>query len=209
LNQTKSISVADTVSFTSIVTLYDVLDIYLKDSDWKNFKRFRPSEDKLKEIYNKSIELWEVLADSFRCIKENQNSSSAHEVAGKYRNRDGGHLLFRPVGLLIFIKVLRKLIDSGSELRDATKKLSKVPMEISENIWAGLLWDVTNRRMITAGENQKVAVKLLFYSVGGDLSKFKSTPQKLITELSGILNKDEKEVKLPRYVLNRRRQKIE
>jgi hypothetical protein len=63
--------------------------------------------------------------------------------------------------------------------------------------------------MITAGENQKVAVKLLFYSVGGDLSKFKSTPQKLITELSGILNKDEKEVKLPRYVLNRRRQKIE
>ena len=203
LKQTKSIPVTDKVSFTSIVTLYDVLDIYLKEKGWKNFKRFRPSEERLKGLYARSNKLWEILAGSFECINELKVSTASDKVAGKYRHRDGGHLLFRPIGLLIFMRVLRKLIDSGSELSAAIKKSSKVPMEISKNPWAGLLWDVTNQRMITAGENQKAAVKLLFYSVGGKLSVLKSSKEELIKELSGLLNKEENEIELPRYALVR------
>jgi DNA sulfur modification protein DndB len=199
LKLNKSIPVSDKMSFTSIVTLYDVLDIFLEEADWKNFKKLRPSEEKLKELYKKSKMLWKNLAESFDCLNEIQGSLPSDEIAGKYRNRNGGHLLFRPIGLLIFIRVLRKVIDSGFELKDAIKKMSQVPMEISENPWAGLLWDVTNKRMITAVENQKVAVKLLFYSIGGDLAKLKSTSSKLIAELSGLLNKSEEEIKLQKY----------
>jgi len=208
LKQTKNIPVSDKTSFTSIVALYDVLDIYLKEKGWKYFKRFRPPEDRLKELYKKSSDLWKTLVGNFRCLKELQESSPADELAGKYRNRNGGHLLFRPIGLLILVKVLRQQIDSGLALDKAAKKLSKVPMEISENPWAGLLWDVKNRRMITAGENQKAAVRLLFYSVGGKLSALKSSKEELIKELSGLLNKEEDEIELPRHTVVRRRKKL-
>ena len=208
LKQTKSIPVTDKVSFTSIVTLYDVLDIYLKEKGWKSFKRFRPSEEKLNELYTKSNKLWKILSGSFECIDELKDSEPSDKIAGKYRNKDGGHLLFRPIGLLIFTRVLRKVIDSGSTLNDAIKRLSKAQMGISENPWLGLLWDEKNKRMITAGENQKVAVKLLFYSVGGKLSVLKSSKEELIKELSGLLNKEEDEIELPRYALVRKRRKL-
>ncbi len=208
LKQTKSLSVADNVSFTSILTLYDVLDIYLQEKGWKYFKRFRPPEEKLNQLYKNSNDLWEILVKNFKCLKELQKSSSADKIAGKYRDRNGGHLLFRPIGLLILVKVLIHQIDSGLALADAVKKLSKVPMQISEDPWAGLLWDVKNRRMITAGENQKAAIKLLFYSVGGKLSEIKSSKEALIKELSGLLNKEEDEIELPRYALIRRRRKL-
>ena len=208
LKQTKSIPVSDKVSFTSIVALYDSLDIYLKEKGWKYFKRFRPSEERLSELYDKSNILWKSLASSFQCIAELKASAVSDEVAHKYRHRDGGHMLFRPIGLLIYIRTLKKLIDSGLELKNSINRLSKVPMEISADPWAGLLWDVTNQRMITASENQKVAEKLIFYSVGGDLSKYKSSKKKLIKELSGVLNKDEDEIELPRYAIVRKRRKL-
>ena len=203
LKQTKSIPVSDKICFTSIVALYDSLDIYLKQGGWKYFKRFRPSDERLSELYDKSNDLWESFANSFQCIEELRASEVSEEVAGKYRHRGGGNILFRPIGLLIYIRVLRKLIDSGLELKDSLKRLSKVPMEISSAPWAGLLWDVVNQRMITAGENQKVAEKLIVYSVGVELSIYKYSKSKLIKELSGILNKNEEEVELPRYVISK------
>jgi len=200
LKQTKSIPPSDKISFTSIVTLYDTLDIYLREKDWKTFKRFRPSEDRLKDLYEKSNKLWKCLINNFKCLKELEKSSPTDEVSFKYRHRNGGHLLFRPIGLLIFVKALMHLISAGLDLNNAVKKLSKVPMEISEIPWSGLLWDTKNKRMITAGENQKAAVKLIFYSVGGKLSTLKSNKESLINELAGLLNKEKNEVKIPRYV---------
>ena len=205
LSQTKNIPVSDNTNFTNIVTLYEVLDIYLKEKGWKYFKRFRPPEDTLIKLHKKSSDLWKKLVVNFRCLKEFQQSSSTDELAGKYRNRNGGHLLFRPIGLLIFMKVLRQQIDSGIGLDKAIRNLTKVPMEISGSPWAGLLWDVKNRRMITSGENQKAAIKLLFYSIGGKLSALKSSEAGLIKELSGLLNKKENEIKLPRYIPIRRK----
>jgi hypothetical protein len=66
--------------------------------------------------------------------------------------------------------------------------------------WAGLLWDPTNKRMITAGENQKVAWQLLYYGAGGDLATIKTTKEDLTDEYAGLLNKPVEEVKLRRYV---------
>lgn len=210
LKATKSIPKADKTSFTSIVTLYDANELYLKIGikNWNKFKKFRPSDKELDELYKKANKYWDIFINNFGPLKLMANSSPKDNVAKKYRHKNGGHLLFRPIGLLIFVKVMRQQMDSGLALDKAAKKLSKVPMEISEDPWAGLLWDVKNRRMITAGENQKAAVKLLFYSVGGKLSVLKSSKEALIKELSGLLNKEEDEIELPRYALVRRRRKL-
>ena len=65
---------------------------------------------------------------------------------------------------------------------------------------------VKNRRMITAGENQKAAIKLLYHA-RGKLADFKLSKEELTKELSGLLNKEEDEIKIPGYTLIRRKQK--
>jgi len=54
--------------------------------------------------------------------------------------------------------------------------------------------------MITAKENQKVAERLLYYAVGGDLSKLRISSKELKKELAGLLNVEQDEIDLPRYV---------
>jgi len=202
LTQTKNIPVSDKQSLTTIVTLYDTMDIYLRTSvrGWVKFKKYRPSDDKLIEYYNQSTDLWDVLANNFPLLAELRDSDPAEKVAGKYRKNTGGHLLFRPIGLLLIIKVIRFIIDMGNTMEEAVRRISTIPIELSNKPWAGLLWDTTNQRMITSPENQKAALKLLFHSVGGDLSKMRTNTIKLRQELGGLLNVNEEDVELPLYV---------
>lgn len=67
------------------------------------------------------------------------------------------------------------------------------------------MWDATNRRMITASENQRAAERLLLYAAGGDLSAMRTSTSKLRSELAGLLNvEDEEEIELRSFVAARR-----
>lgn len=201
LKETKSIHVSDKTNLTTIVTLYDALDIYLPTGarGWKKFKRFRPPEDQISVCYEKSIGLWETMVANFPALRELRDSDPAEKVAAKYRHNRGGHLLFRPIGLLMCVKTIKILIDSGTTLTDAAQRVSSLPMEIAKSPWAGLMWDVINLRVITASENQKAALKLLFHAAGGDLSIMKTNAEKLRKELAGLLNVAEEDVEFPKY----------
>jgi hypothetical protein len=91
------------------------------------------------------------------------------------------------------------LIDQGGTLAAAARAVAKVPAQLSNAPWKNLLWDPTNARMITTGENQKAAQKLLFYGAGGDLARLRSSEERLRTELAGLLNLAEDKVALKRY----------
>ncbi|MGB9751716.1 MAG: hypothetical protein C0183_12370 [Roseiflexus castenholzii] len=197
----KNIPINDKSNFTTIIALYDALDIFLKkDRSWANFKKSRPDDGKIKDFYDKSSSFWDLMIKYFEPLKEMGNSKSGSDVASKYRRKDGGHLLFRPVGLLIVVRVIRHFIDSGLSLDDSVQRIAKIPMDLGGNPWVGLLWDATNQRMITASENQKVGVKLLFYATGGDLSRIGTNPEKLKKELAGIQNVELSKINLQKYV---------
>ena len=137
----------------------------------------------------------------FSPLRELSDSQPTDQVAGRFRNREGGHLLFRPVGLLLVVKTVRRLIDSGAPLESAVRSVSKVPMELDKKPWVSLLWDATNKRMITASENQRAAERLLFYAVDGDLSTMRTSTTELRSELAGLLNvEDEEAIELRSYV---------
>ena len=76
------------------------------------------------------------------------------------------------------------------------------PTELSEYPWAGLLWDNTNKRMITTKENQNIARRLLFKALGGDFSKasYKTTVNALRKQYAGALNRDIDETELPCFL---------
>ena len=199
LSKTKAVAVKDHRSFTTIITLYDVLEILFKTTrGWAEFKRHRPEDSTITEYYANSKQFWDTLVEHFRPLREILTSEPDKYIAGRYRNREGGHLLFRPVGLLIIAQVVRQAKDSGLSEREAIKRISEVSMDLTDAPWVGLLWDKTNQRMISGTTPQKVAKQLLFYSIGGNLADMKTNIEALQREYAGLLNRDESDVKLHR-----------
>lgn len=200
----KSMRPADRTHLTTIVTLYDVMDVVLRDRQrgWGDYKRWRPPEREVDAFYKKAKEFWDRLCRQFPPLQDVRDSSPQDEVAGKYRGSHGGNLLFRPIGLLLIARVIADLhsLMKMSEAR-AIRSVGRTPVDLAKHPWTGLLWDDTNKRMLTAKENQKLARRLLYNAHGGDLVKFpyKTTPGNLKKELAGILQRDVSKVALPDY----------
>jgi DNA sulfur modification protein DndB len=199
-----SISVSDKRSFTSINALYDGLDTYLINTSrpkWAKFKRLNPGEEEIEKLHNNAIDLWENLCQFFPQLKEVKESDPNAEIARKYRTAEGGNVLFRPIGLLMYIKIIRQLIDyNGLALKEAVERVSKVPMELSGEPWAHLIWNPLNKKIITGSLYRKAAEKMLFNAVGGDLSIMKSSSDMLRQEIAAIKNVEVSEVTLPSYM---------
>lgn len=194
-----SIHPRDRSSFTTITVVYDALDTYLPPTrrGWTHFKKLRPPEQEINEYIQRSNRFWDALVQAFGPLQEMRDSARDAQVAAAYRRDNGGHLLFRPVGLLLVVRVLRRLTDGGATFDEALRLMASVEMELAGEPWAGLLWDTTNRRMIITGEHKRAAEKLLVYIVGGDLAPLKSGAEALKSELAGVLNIPLEEYSLP------------
>jgi len=196
----KQLPARDTESFTTIETLYDALDTFLVDQEpWIEFKRSRPSDSKIRQYYRKAVELWDTIQERFPAVKTVAESDKGEEAAREFRGPHGGHLLFRPAGLLLIIDVIRTLMEQSVSLRRTVGKLAEAPMELQRDPWAGLLWDTANRRMIIPPENRKVAMRILYHGIGGDLGRLGTSPQQLRTEWAGIVLRRPSEVRLRRW----------
>jgi DNA sulfur modification protein DndB len=197
----KAISHRDRRNFTTIITIYDALDVFLADEPkgWRNFKRSRPPDTVIRAFYEKAKNLWDEIMECFPPLSELAGSNPEDEVAARYRDRNGGHLLFRPVGLSTLVQVVRWFMDEGHSLRSILRNASEVPMMLNEEPWVGLLWDPINRRMIVPSENQNAAKRIMFYGLGGKLSRFDSSQRQLRRELAGLLGKGEADVVLHRW----------
>ena len=199
---TKSMSPHDKSNLTTIVTLYDVMNIVLRDRyrGWEDYKRWRPPESDVEEFFRKATLFWDRMCRSFKPLRDLKDSSHGDYVASKYRSPGGGHLLFRPIGLLL---VARVIADLSADMSDAAavSRVANSPTDLSKAPWVGLLWDAANERMLTAGENQKVGLQLLYHALGGDLgrSSYRTTAAELKEELAGILKRDVSGVRLPNY----------
>ena len=204
MGMSKSIRPTDRTNLTTIVTVYDVVDIVLSDGQrgWKDYKRWRPPEPDVEIFYQAASEFWDALCYNFISLQELRDSPPEENVAGKYRSPNGGNLLFRPVGLMLIGRVVADLRSSADmSLAEAIEAVGRTPTNLAEDPWMGLLWDNTNKRMLTTKENQKVARQLLFNALGGDLTRapFKTSRKNVREELSGLLNREPESVSLPHY----------
>ena len=195
----KAISKSDRRNVTSIVSLYDSLDIFFRTRPprvWREVRKIRPSDAKIREYYKRAAKLWDTLTERVPELGIVAKSQPDEEFVGRYRNRSGGHLAFRPVGLEMIVWTIRAFLDQGKPFGKVTKAIARVPMNLAESPWAGLLWDPVNRRMTVAGENQRVARRLMFEGLGGDLKLVRTSRKQLREEWSGIVNR---RVKLPNW----------
>jgi hypothetical protein len=102
--------------------------------------------------------------------------------------------LFRPVGLKLLVRAIRLLKDQGIDLADSARRLAAAPTQLTDDLWANLLWDPVNRRMMTKAEEQRVAIRLMVYGAGGSLELLKTTEENLRREIAGLKNIDDVQV---------------
>jgi hypothetical protein len=141
-----------------------------------------------------------LLGRHFPPLREALKSAPEDEIAGRYRDRNGGNVLFRPAGMMVVVDALCQLVTAGMSLDEAARRLASAPMELTAPLWAGLLWDTGNRRMISAPENQDVATRILLYAVGGAIGEKLVDERALKVEAAGLLNMPPDAYKLPRFV---------
>lgn len=202
LGKTKAVPVADRISFTSIVALYDCVEMVLRvHPAWEvGHKRIRPDEATLDDFTQHCMDYWSVLLVESEVLRAYIAAPKDANPAESARGQHGGHLLFRPVGILAHTWVATSLcIKENADTRAAIQRLAVVPMALAEPPWPGLLWDGENQRMITSKEAQRVAQRLIYHSVGGDLKHLGVNEAALRKELAGLLNRAPEDVTLPRY----------
>jgi len=197
--ETKNLGKNDYESFTSLEALYDAMDVYLKNkkpSEWERFKGIYPGESEVDEYYIEASSFWDALLKFFSCLIELRDDSDPTKIVKKYRGDHGGHILFRPIGLIIVITAIRLAKDSGLKLNQVLRRIVSIPMDLNKEPWTKLLWDKSRKRIFPyiGKERQDVAAKLILYMINGDLKKLNLSKKTLRDEymkaLSWVEEKD-------------------
>lgn len=203
----KNIPRSDKTSLTSVVALYEAVDVIsqnIKPKAWLSFKKSRPEDDIIQSFYEKSKSFFDSLIAHFSELKDLLSSKPSENISEKYRNEDGGHLLFRPIGLVMIARVVKDLMQHHHKtLDEAVILVSQINLMLSEKPWVGLLWDAKNANMTVNEGRQPVARQLLFYMCGGDLTKIskKITLEKVKKRMAGIINREIDELEIPNPIL--------
>lgn len=154
--KTTPIPSSDKKSITSILALYDLVEILNlprtgnMTAQRKGLTSRRPSSDRLTNIYRDYTAFWDVLQKYVPEIKRVSASSPDDELAGRYRTADGGHVLFRPAGQKAFVRAVRVMIDRHIEMGKAVRLLSKTQLQLEKAPWPNVLWNPHSKKMMVS-----------------------------------------------------------
>ena len=154
-------------SVTTIVTLYRMVKKVFQPELQriaKTYKNNRPPEKELEELYAEAISIWYLMTKHDGALKEVMGSNPQEERAGKYRTDEGGHILFRPIGLQAFSGAIGLLRTRGVENERAVRSLCQLPTEISAPPWEYVLWNPATSSMMPT-QNRPVAEALYMHMV--------------------------------------------
>ena len=150
---------AKDVQFTSLQTLYAMNEILLttarREAGWGSdqsstmeFKRFRPQEEYLDQLYQELESYWDGLLTVLPDLRQEPHSMRSHGIEPKSPEDVTDHLLFWPIGQELFTKICRRLLNRviGGEqqpeakaIADALKPLKYLEWELHRPPWRYLL----------------------------------------------------------------------
>jgi DNA sulfur modification protein DndB len=177
---------SNTECLTTITNLYNVLRLLLlhhtKQKSDRNLRFIRPEDAALNEYYHYAVSFFTALARFFPPVKIAFTSKKSDPVAA-YRNEHGGHLLFRPIGLLIVTDLITEYMTiKNATLSDAAKAVSAIPTDLSTAPYKGVIWDI-NRGLINA-KQKGLARDILRYMLGLPVSDLNSLKSRYATALN-------------------------
>lgn len=187
---------ADYKHFTTIINLYDVLCTVIpfvkermKGEDAQKLKLYRPSDSKLDEYLKFSEKFFEDLAKSFPRLQEYFSATDKTSILKQVRTDEGGHILFRPIGISIFSDVLKELRASLS-YSEAMKKIRGLPVNLNEAPYVNTVWNPHRQTIDT--RRAALCRDILLYMLGRG-----KNVDRLKARYASVLEMDESEVVLP------------
>ena len=204
-NATDNVPKSNQTCLTTIGNLYDLLDILFTKvyvtskkkrlTDKKNaLTKIRQSDEILNQHYTDACNYFKRLTDSFLPLKEFADTSDSSTVVKKYRHPDGGNVLFRPIGLKILTEIIAVLVETHS-LSDCFKLISKLPTDLTEIPYNGIIWHPTQKKIITKG---KTLVKYLLLYM---LNQSPEDVDKLHEDYAKALGVETNQIGLPEKIL--------
>jgi DNA sulfur modification protein DndB len=198
-SKNKAIPETNETAFTTIITFYECnyqllwlmvknMDVYNANGDrvkgkskLKEFIRHRPSDESIATFSGICHSFWNALIETFPEMQEYVNGDPDSRL---YRNRDGGHILFRPIALLPFVKATIRVMDNtGSTFLEALSRFPRFLLSIDNPIWRNVLWNIETNTMIVSHKTLIEQI-LLYYWDQSALSEKQLNSMKL--ELKAI-----------------------
>ena len=201
-NATDNVPESNQTCLTTIGNLYDLLSIlFTKVYVISKKKSLNDRKDELTKVrqpnyildehYQNACDYFKRLTDNFLPLQEFANTSDHSTVVKKYRHSDGGSILFRPIGLQILTEIIAELAEKYP-LSKCFKMISKLPTDLTQTPYNGIIWHPTQKTMILKG---KTLVKnLLLYM----LNQFPGNMDKLREDYAKAIGSKMEAVELPK-----------
>lgn len=171
--------------FTSIETLYEMNIELLSSSqrisngwgpiseegaDLGTFKKFRPSEEYIDNLYNELVIYWEALLTELPVLHNEPVKMRVHNLPNRKSDEETDHLLFWPIGQQMLAEIARELLNQ--RLHDpanptpetvgfALKGLSQLEWQLHQAPWVHflLIKSTSTKRWNMRSEERAKAVR--------------------------------------------------
>ena len=161
-------------SLTTIGNLYKVLAILFGDAHTpirrpkKDLERMRPDDVTIDEYFSLATTYFEALRKSVNEVDEFFSAEDTTPIVEAHRGSHGGSMIFRPIGLEIFTRVVARLTVDSS-LERAVDLAARLPRQLDAEPYAGLMWEPTSRTMLNG---HKVTLREILLFMLGKTPRF-------------------------------------
>ncbi|MCX8999992.1 DGQHR domain-containing protein [Rhizobiaceae bacterium BDR2-2] len=168
---------SDSKYFMTIIKLYDLVTYTLNhltlslDRDARaRLKYQRPKDDDLEKYYKGVVRFLESFINAFPELKDyfSQAGVDARNVIRLERHVNR-NILFRSVGLEIFLKLLPALKNEEGSLPKAIDVLTLLPRQFTSRPYVGVLYSATEEKILSG--RTRLSIRLLRYMLGFDSQK--------------------------------------
>ena len=134
-------------SLTTIVNLYDILLTWYKEAQTPlrkssaSLKTSRPHDDELHSYYRLARRLFDELRRGFPELEAFFSAQHTEPVVRDYRNRN---VLFRPIGLHVFVTIVARLTHEMG-ITEAVTEAATLPRSLDASPFARLMWNPNTR----------------------------------------------------------------
>ena len=163
----------DQTTFTTIVTIYDILFRLfrvLSNRKMEQLKFNRPNEEWLNVYLACAESFFEQLFDTFPVVKKCVHSQFPEITIAQNRAENGGHILFRPVGLNIISELIAAHLSTFwdqtfEESRDdpqviknlalesikcSFREFKNLPTDLTQPPYADLIWNTETNKIVVS-----------------------------------------------------------
>ena len=195
----KQIPNANNTAITSLIALYQCVDLLVKHKlategirgkKYSDYKLYRPQDEVIDSIRGYIFSVFESFVNHTTVIRE-YLSENSEEKAKKFRNSEGGNLLFRPIAFTEHFEAAFWLQDRGGDTTydNAFISLNTVDLDIGKAPCLGLVWD--GSKIISKASKTTIRYLLVFLADSTVMTE--KDIQKLVRDYASGTNRSEAE----------------